>query len=80
MLTGGLLGLRNQAEGSDHLGLGASAPATYFPSAVALASSRDVLLVSRFGRAFEDDGVALGSGTNFKRSPLFAASGPGVGA
>ena len=39
MLTDGPHGLRKQAEGGDHLGLGASVPATCFPPAVALGSS-----------------------------------------
>jgi beta-glucosidase len=62
--------------GTDHLGLGESAPATCFPPAVGLASSWNVELVERVGRALGDEAralgvdVLLGPGVNIKRSPL----------
>ncbi|MDQ1130340.1 glycoside hydrolase family 3 C-terminal domain-containing protein [Microbacterium sp. SORGH_AS_0888] len=76
MLTDGPHGLRKQAEGGDHLGLGNSVPATCFPPAVGLGSSWDVELVGRVGEALgvetaiENVGVLLGPGVNIKRSPL----------
>ncbi|EGD55508.1 glycoside hydrolase family 3 C-terminal domain-containing protein [Gordonia neofelifaecis] len=76
MVTDGPHGLRKQATGGDHLGLGDSVPATCFPPAVALGSSWDVELVERVGRALgtetsiEDVAVVLGPGINIKRSVL----------
>ncbi|GAA5031424.1 glycoside hydrolase family 3 C-terminal domain-containing protein [Microbacterium fluvii] len=76
MVTDGPHGLRKQAEGGDHLGLGSSVPATCFPPAVGLGSSWDVELVERVGQALgvetaiENVGVLLGPGINIKRSPL----------
>jgi len=76
MLTDGPHGLRKQEEGGDHLGMGASVPATCFPPAVGLGSSWDVDLVARVGAALgvetaiENVGVLLGPGINIKRSPL----------
>src|SRR6478736_2825096 len=76
MLTDGPHGLRKQAQGGDHLGLGDSVPATCFPPAVALGSSWDAELAERVGVALgvessiEDVAVILGPGINIKRSPL----------
>ncbi len=76
MLTDGPHGLRKQIGATDHLGLGASVPATCFPPAVALGSSFDPELVERVGAALgleaaiEDVAVVLGPGINIKRSPL----------
>ncbi|MBO1414495.1 glycoside hydrolase family 3 C-terminal domain-containing protein [Streptomyces sp. FH025] len=76
MVTDGPHGLRKQAEGGDHLGLGGSVPATCYPPAVGLGSSWDVELVERVGRALgvetsiENVAVLLGPGVNIKRSPL----------
>jgi beta-glucosidase len=62
--------------GAGHLGLGDSAPATCFPPAAGLASSWNVDLVERVGRALGDEAralgvdVLLGPGVNIKRSPL----------
>ncbi|MBD7957652.1 glycoside hydrolase family 3 C-terminal domain-containing protein [Microbacterium sp. Sa4CUA7] len=76
MLTDGPHGLRKQVGATDHLGLGASVPATCFPPAVALGSSFDEDLVERVGAALgleaaiEDVAVVLGPGINIKRSPL----------
>ena len=76
MLTDGPHGLRKQAEGSDHLGIMNSVPATCFPSAAGLACSWDRDLVSRVGEALGEEclhqevSVILGPGANIKRSPL----------
>lgn len=76
MVTDGPHGLRKQAGGGDHLGLGQSVPATCFPPAVGIGSSWDVDLVRRVGEALgietsiENVGVLLGPGINIKRSPL----------
>lgn len=76
MVTDGPHGVRKQREGSDHLGIFDSVPATCFPPAVALGSSFDVALLERVGVALgrearaENVGVLLGPGINIKRSPL----------
>lgn len=76
MVTDGPHGLRKQSASADHLGLGASVPATCFPPAAALASTWDVDLLERVGRALgretrgNDVAVLLGPGVNMKRSPL----------
>ena len=62
--------------GGDHLGLGASMPATCFPTATALADSWNPDLAEAMGRALgaearsEGVNVVLGPGINIKRSPL----------
>ena len=69
-------GLRHQDEGSNHMGLGESLPATCFPTAVTLADTWDTDLVGRVGAALGREaasqcvGVLLGPGINIKRSPL----------
>ena len=69
-------GLRHQDEGSNHMGLGESLPATCFPTAVTLADTWDTELVRRVGAALGREaasqrvGVLLGPGINIKRSPL----------
>lgn len=76
MLTDGPHGVRKQREGSDHLGIADSVPATCFPPAVALGSSFDPGLLERVGIALGEEslaegvGVLLGPGINIKRSPL----------
>ncbi|MWC00292.1 glycoside hydrolase family 3 protein, partial [Agromyces seonyuensis] len=76
MVTDGPHGLRKQQEAADHLGVGASVPATCFPPAAGLGQSWDVELVERVGVALgeecqaEDVQVLLGPGINIKRSPL----------
>ncbi|NAZ86649.1 glycoside hydrolase family 3 C-terminal domain-containing protein [Kineococcus indalonis] len=76
MVTDGPHGLRKQAQGTDHLGLDASVPATCFPPAAGLASSWDTDLLRRVGEALgretraERVAVLLGPGVNMKRSPL----------
>ena len=68
-------GLRCQTAATDHLGLGAAAPATCFPTAAALGSSWDVALLDEvggaLGREAADLGVSvvLGPGLNIKRHP-----------
>lgn len=75
-LTDGPHGVRKQALGGDHLGIGDSIPATCFPPAVALGSSWDADLLERVGTALGEEakaegvGVLLGPGINIKRSPL----------
>ncbi|GGE28051.1 glycosyl hydrolase [Pullulanibacillus camelliae] len=76
MVTDGPHGLRKQAEGTDHLGLFNSVPATCFPSAAGLACSWDRDLIQQVGEALgeecqaENVAVLLGPGANIKRSPL----------
>ena len=76
MVTDGPHGLRKQGQGADHLGAHRSIPATCFPTASALASSWDVVLMQEVGEALgatcvdEDVSVLLGPGMNIKRSPL----------
>ena len=76
VLTDGPHGVRRQVGGDDHLGIGESAPATCFPPAAGIASSWNVDLVERVGRALGEEaraqgvGVLLGPGVNIKRSPL----------
>lgn len=75
-LADGPAGLRYQKDGNDHLGMGASEPATCFPSVSALAASWDPKLVGRVGSAIAkeakafDVNVLLAPGANLKRSPL----------
>jgi len=76
LIVDGPHGLRKQQHGGDHLGLGESVAATCFPPAAGLASSFNVDLVERVGRALGDEAraenvaVLLGPGVNIKRSPL----------
>ena len=76
MVSDGPHGLRKQDRRNDHLGLGASLPATCFPTASALASSWDPDLVRSVGDAIGEEAraqgvsVVLGPGINIKRSPL----------
>lgn len=75
MVADGPHGLRKQAEGGDHLGLGGAVPATCFPTAVTLGSTWDVDLVTEVGAALgrearaEQVAVLLGPGLNLKRHP-----------
>ncbi|HEX5142323.1 MAG TPA: glycoside hydrolase family 3 C-terminal domain-containing protein [Mycobacterium sp.] len=68
-------GTSGERTDADHLGLGASEPATCFPPAVALAQSWDPELVARVGAAIGaeaqalDVQVVLGPGVNIKRDP-----------
>lgn len=76
VLTDGPHGVRLQPGAADHLGLGASIPATCFPPAVAVGASWDPEVAARLGEAVGREaralGVAvlLGPGVNIKRSPL----------
>jgi beta-glucosidase len=76
MVSDGPHGLRAQLEQGDHVGLLASAPATCFPTASALASSWDPELFRTTGEALGREAkklgvsVVLGPGINMKRSPL----------
>ena len=74
-LTDGPHGVRVQHPASDHLGVGASSPATCFPPAAGLAQSWDRDLVHRVAGAIADEArslgvsVVLGPGVNIKRDP-----------
>ncbi len=76
MVADGPHGLRAQHEEGDHLGGLEAAPAVAFPPAAATASSWDVTLLGRVGRALAEEAralgvsVVLGPGVNMKRSPL----------
>lgn len=74
LLSDGPHGLRKQAEGANHLGIGGSVPATCFPTAQAVANSWNKALGEQVGRALGEEalaqeiGVILGPGLNIKRS------------
>jgi beta-glucosidase len=76
MVSDGPHGLRAQPGDGDHLGLGASLPATCFPTASAIASAWNPELLGRIGAALAREArainlsVILGPGLNMKRSPL----------
>ncbi len=76
MVADGPHGLRKEEDSSGAGALGASVPATCFPTASGLASSWDVDLLRRIGEALgrearaADVAVLLGPGVNIKRSPL----------
>ena len=76
ILTDGPHGLRKQAGKADHLGIGASVPATCFPTAAALANSWDEQLIEQVGQAIGREAashnvsVLLGPGLNIVRDPL----------
>lgn len=75
MITDGPHGLRKQVGDVEQIGLGASVPATCFPTASGLAASWDVELLNEVGVALgrecraEDVAVLLGPGMNLKRHP-----------
>lgn len=75
MVSDGPHGLRKQARSGDHVGIGASVPATCFPTACALGSTWDRDLVRRVGEAIGAEAraqglaVVLGPGVNLKRDP-----------
>ncbi|MGU3503232.1 glycoside hydrolase family 3 C-terminal domain-containing protein [Mycobacterium sp. C31M] len=75
LLTDGPHGVRKQSGSADHVGIGASEPATCFPPAVALGQSWDPDLVARVGAALGTEcralgvHVLLGPGVNIKRDP-----------
>jgi beta-glucosidase len=76
IVTDGPHGLRKQATGGDHLGIGMSVPATCFPTASATANSFNRELLEEIGGAIGEEclqegvSVLLGPGANIKRSPL----------
>src|SRR6201989_2637052 len=76
MFSDGPHGLRAQPDHADHVGLGGSLPATCFPTASAIASSWNPVLLQRVGNALGREAracnlsVILGPGINMKRSPL----------
>ncbi|KFI44998.1 beta-glucosidase [Bifidobacterium bohemicum] len=76
VMSDGPHGVRRQLGSGDHLGLGASKPATCFPTAGTVADSWDPALAEQMGRALGreahdlDVNVLLGPGMNIKRNPL----------
>jgi beta-glucosidase len=76
MVSDGPHGLRKQGGQADNLGIYDSIPATCFPTACALASSWNVELLGKVGKAIgeecqaENVHILLGPGVNIKRSPL----------
>ena len=75
VLSDGPHGLRKQENGSDHLGIHKSNPATCFPTASALACSFDEALIEEVGAAIGEEArdqkvdVVLGPGVYMPRSP-----------
>lgn len=69
-------GLRVQAAGANHLGIGGSLPATCFPTAATVANSWNPKLGEALGEALGEEALAqkvdvvLGPGLNIKRNPL----------
>jgi beta-glucosidase len=80
MVSDGPHGLRKQAGGADHMGMGKSVPAVCYPAACATACSFDEGLLKEMGEALGDEcaeqgiAVLLGPGANHKRSPLCGRS------
>lgn len=76
VMSDGPNGLRRQLGAGDHLGIGASKPATCFPTAGTVANSWDPALAEEMGKALGrevhdlDVNVLLGPGLNIKRNPL----------
>ncbi|MBT1172590.1 glycoside hydrolase family 3 C-terminal domain-containing protein [Bifidobacterium sp. MA2] len=76
VMSDGPHGVRRQLGAGDHLGLGASKPATCFPTAGTVAGSWDPSLAEEMGEALGheahdlDVNVLLGPGLNIKRNPL----------
>ena len=76
VMSDGPHGVRRQLGEGDHLGLGASKPATCFPAAGTVANSWDPALAEEMGEALGqeahdlDVNVLLGPGMNIKRNPL----------
>nr|AEX88467.1 glycoside hydrolase family 3 domain protein [Microbacterium esteraromaticum] len=75
-MSDGPHGLRKQeGDAADHLGLGASVPATCFPPAVSMGQSWDPALARRVAAALAEEAhaqgvnVLLGPGINIKRDP-----------
>lgn len=76
VMSDGPHGVRRQLGEGDHLGIGASKPATCFPTAGTVANSWDPALAEEMGEALGseahdlDVNVLLGPGLNIKRNPL----------
>mgnify|MGYP001482666636 CR=1 FL=1 len=76
VMSDGPHGVRRQLGEGDHLGLGASKPATCFPTACTVANTWDPALAEEMGEALGkeahdlDVNVLLGPGMNIKRNPL----------
>ena len=76
VMSDGPHGVRRQLGEGDHLGLGASKPATCFPTAGTVANSWDSALAEEMGEALGNEAhdldvnVLLGPGLNIKRNPL----------
>ncbi|WEV59086.1 glycoside hydrolase family 3 C-terminal domain-containing protein [Bifidobacterium sp. ESL0728] len=76
VMSDGPNGVRRQLGVGDHLGIGASKPATCFPTSGTVANSWDPALAEELGKALGreahdlDVNVLLGPGLNIKRSPL----------
>ncbi len=76
VMSDGPHGVRRQLGEGDHLGIGASKPATCFPTAGTVANSWDPELAEEMGEALGkeahdlDVNVLLGPGLNIKRNPL----------
>ena len=76
VMSDGPHGVRRQLGEGDHLGIGASKPATCFPTAGTVANSWDPALAEEMGEALGkeahdlDVNVLLGPGMNIKRNPL----------
>lgn len=76
VLSDGPNGIRRQTGSGDHLGLGASKPATCFPTAGTVANSWDPKETEKMGKALGEEArtlgvqVLLGPGINMKRNPL----------
>ncbi len=76
VMSDGPHGVRRQMGAGDHLGLGASKPATCYPTAATVACSWDPELAEEMGETLGreahdlDVNVLLGPGMNIKRNPL----------
>ncbi|WEV67513.1 glycoside hydrolase family 3 C-terminal domain-containing protein [Bifidobacterium sp. ESL0769] len=76
VMSDGPHGVRRQLGAGDHLGIGASKPATCFPTAGTVANSWDPTLAAEMGKALGREAhdlgvnVLLGPGMNIKRNPL----------
>ena len=66
-------GLRKQENEADHLGMGASLPATCFPTAVTLAATWDVALLKEVGRRLGAEAAAYGVSVRLQRQPALSA-------
>ena len=72
-MSDGPHGLRKQENEADHLGMGASLPATCFPTAVTLAATWDVALLKEVGRRLGAEAAAYGVSVRLQRQPALSA-------